>query len=171
MINKHGITLESLTEKKLELLRCWRNSDFVKGNMQFQKHITRSQQIKWFQSLDENKARYFLIQEKGNYIGCCNVKNINVTKRTAEGGIFLSEEKYANSLSPVKAIFTLYDWVFSETVVNTIEAEILKTNPRAIRFNKGLGFKLRTEKNGVVFGTLSCNDFYKMYEKYSKIMG
>lgn len=171
MNDNHGVTLEPLAESHLELLRSWRNSDFVKKHMQFQGYITQHQQIKWYRELNSDLARYFLIQENSVFVGCCNVKNINSELCTAEGGIFLSEEKYQNSLLPVKAIFILYDWVFTNTCVNVIKAEILNSNKRAIRFNKGLGFIIHSENDKIVYATLTRDDFYLKYKKYKKVLG
>ena len=170
LLHKHGITLVPLSEAHIELLRNWRNSDFVKKNMQYQGHITETQQLKWFRSLERDTSMYFLIQQDTSFIGCCNMKNIDAELGCAEGGIFLSEEKYLNSLLPIKAIFILYDWVFSNTSVNIIKAEIIKKNNRAIRFNKGLGFTINAEVDNMVFATLTCDDFYSKYRKYKKVL-
>jgi UDP-4-amino-4,6-dideoxy-N-acetyl-beta-L-altrosamine N-acetyltransferase len=170
MIHNHGITLVPLSNSNLELLRCWRNSDFVKQYMQFQGNITESQQIKWFEELDERLVRYFLIKESDCLVGCCNIKNIDSDKGTAEGGVFVSEEKYLGTLIPIKAIFTLYDWFFSNTTVRIIKAEIVKTNKRAIRFNKGVGFVVHSEDDNLVYAKLTCDDFYSQYTKYKKVL-
>ena len=103
MLHKHGITLVPLSEAHIELLRNWRNSDFVKKNMQYQGHITETQQLKWFRSLERDTSMYFLIQQDTSFIGCCNMKNIDAELGCAEGGIFLSEEKYFDVKSKYKS--------------------------------------------------------------------
>lgn len=169
---RHGIKLIPLSSEKLELLREWRNSDFIKSCMFFKDEITENEQIKWFKSLGENK-HYFIINDGQEDFGCCN---INLSKDDndewfAEGGIFISSFDRLNDVAPIKAMFIIYDWAFMYKSAEYISARIRIDNKRAVRFNLGLGFIKDTCNEEEVRMLLSRADFYKKYEKYKKILG
>jgi hypothetical protein len=47
-IEQYGVQLTRLQLDEIELVRNWRNQDFVAQNMDYQKHITQKEQKKWF---------------------------------------------------------------------------------------------------------------------------
>ncbi|MBO0215420.1 hypothetical protein J0676_18085 [Vibrio sp. Vb2880] len=172
-ISGHGIHLIPLNEEYLEVLRNWRNSDFVKGFLFSQKEITKEEQINWFHSLEKNDKYYFIIKDDEGYYGACNLnfKYDSNGLAAAEGGIFAGNETKLNSLTPIKAIFLLYDWGFESKELDHVDAHIKSDNKRALRFNKGVGFKVINESDDVVSARLTSKDFYLCYERYKKLLG
>lgn len=166
LIQKFGVTLHPLTEQHLELLRKWRNSDFVQKFMQQQVAITPQEQKSWFDSLDKKTNHYFIIEIDGSFIGCCNIKNIDADG-VGEGGVFLSAPEYLNGMHGAKAVFLMYEWAFNNGIINAAKSEILLDNKRAIRFNKMLGFTINI-KESIVEGFLNkesfCNQFKKLHK-------
>ncbi|WP_299807100.1 GNAT family N-acetyltransferase [uncultured Shewanella sp.] len=168
LISGYGIELHPISEDNIELLRQWRNSEFVQQFMQQTVRITPEMQKKWFNSLDKDRNHYFLIKEGDTFIGCCNIKNIT-DEHVGEGGVFLCEEKYLNGISASKAIFLMYEWAFNSGIIIGAKSEILSNNRRAIRFNKMLGFTV--EKHDLVsYGYLNKDRFFEQLTKFSSVL-
>ena len=168
IVKNFGIELHLIDESKLEILRRWRNSNFVQQHMQKTVKITKEMQQKWYSDLDKGANYYFLILEQGEYIGCCNIKNIS-NDGLGEGGVFLSEPKYQNGLSAARAVFLMYKWAFDNKIIKHAKSEILANNKKAIRFNKMLGFTLE-ESGHLIFGSLDESSFVNRYNKYLNVL-
>ena len=98
IIDSNGIKVERLREKDIELVRTWRNSQFVKQYMNFRETITPEMQMKWFKSIDNFNNLYFIIHYKNEKVGLGNIKNIDWEKREGEVGIFISKQKFIGSI-------------------------------------------------------------------------
>jgi len=141
IITKGNIVFRRLVHDDIELVRNHRNSFDVSQFMEYREHITAEMQEKWFQSINNNFNLYFIIEYKGEKIGLINGKDIDWENRSMESGIFIWDKKYLNTHIPLIAVL-----IFGELGINTFGlttyAHILKTNHRAKRYNKLLGFKL-----------------------------
>ncbi|MFK5856847.1 MAG: GNAT family N-acetyltransferase [Bacteroidota bacterium] len=162
IISKGNIVFRRLIHCDIELVRNWRNSADVSQFMEYREHITPEMQEKWFKSINNNKNLYFIIEYKNEKIGLINGKDIDWDNMSMETGVFIAEKKYLNTEVPLLAVL-----IFGELGVMTFGlkayAHILKTNDRAIRYNKFIGFKLCENQEGVE------NQLYVMTkETYSK---
>lgn len=141
IITKGNFLFRRLTIDDIELVRRWRNSSLVTQYMAYREEITPEMQLQWFQSVDNVNNMYFIIEYKGEKIGVINAKNIDWESRSMETGVFIGEKKYLNTEVPLLAVL-----IFGELgVANfnlTAYAHILKSNTRAIRYNKFMGFQL-----------------------------
>ncbi|MCA3894951.1 GNAT family N-acetyltransferase [Vibrio vulnificus] len=170
---EHGVTLTPLDESHLEMLRKWRNSEFVRRFMLYQEDISENQQREWFARLKGSQKFYFIITDEAGEYGCCNV-NLETDESgvcCAEGGIFSAEEWKLNSLTPIKAICSIYNWAFTSCGVAYIKARIRNDNKRAIRFNHGLGFKVDHVTDGVTYATLTKSSFEERYSVMKRVLG
>lgn len=168
LIEGFGIKLHPLSNQYLDILRCWRNSDFVQAFMQQKVSITLEMQIEWFSSLDKEKNHYFIIEYEDVLVGCCNIKNID-DLGVGEGGVFLCAEEFLNGMVASKAVFLMYDWAFKNNIICSAKSEILLENKRAIRFNKMLGFSIEI-KESIVQGFLNKESFYNQYYRFYKTL-
>lgn len=141
IISRGNIIFRKLTRSDIELVRNHRNSHDVSQFMEYRKHITREMQEKWFESIDNFHNLYFIIEYKGIKIGLINGKDINWDMHEMETGVFIWDKKYLNTHIPLLAVL-----IFGElgilTLGLTAYAHILKTNHRAKRYNKLLGFRI-----------------------------
>ena len=169
VIEGFGIQVRQLQQAHLPLLRQWRNSEYVRRHMQYREHITEQMQQQWFSSLVASNSYYFMIHNGENYVGCCNIKNIDPVSGIGEGGVFFGEERYARGLECTKAAFLVYDWAFSNNIFLGVKAEILADNRPALRFNQMLGFEITRTVNGVSHGQLCEDNFRKAYHRYAKV--
>lgn len=141
IITKGNFLFRRLTADDIELVRSWRNSEMITQYMEYKDHITSEMQQAWFHSVDNVNNMYFIIEYKGEKIGVINAKDIDWETKSMETGVFFGVKKYLNTEVPLLAIL-----IFGELgVVNfdlTVYAHILKSNKRAIRYNKLMGFRL-----------------------------
>ncbi|MBU1009745.1 MAG: GNAT family N-acetyltransferase [Bacteroidetes bacterium] len=141
IFKRKDLTMRRLEEGDIELVRLHRNSAFIRQYMDYREEITPEMQLKWFHSINNNENLYLFIEYKGDPIGLVNAKNISWDNLTTEGGIFIWDKRYINS--PVALLTAM---TFGELAANVFHlraiARILKTNKRAIRYNKLIGFEL-----------------------------
>jgi hypothetical protein len=146
---KYGIILERLREEDIELVRQWRNSDPVRLNMNYREIITPESQKEWFNSVNNVRFNYMVIQYRGEKIGLLNDKNIDWDARTSESGIFLGRTEFYNTFVPylvsvagIESTFYLMGW-------EKQFAHILRSNINAIKFNLKLGYQLSEGQEGL----------------------
>jgi len=155
IVKKGNITFRRLTLDDIELVRNWRNSREVNQYMEFRDYITPEMQLAWFHSINNNNNLYFIFEYKDEKIGVFNGKDIDWEAGIMETGIFIAEEKYTNTELPLLAVLS-----FGELGLRIFEmdsyAHMLKSNKRAIRYNKLLGFELCEGQEGVE------NQLYKL---------
>ena len=139
-LQQYGISLNRLREEDLELVRHWRNSQRVRDNMFFREYISTGQQLEWFKKIDNYDNFFYIIEYKGEKIGLIDNKNTNWSSGSTESGLFIYDEKYANSFIPVAASFILISVGFY--ILNGKDAliKVIKSNSRAIEYNTKLGF-------------------------------
>lgn len=141
IIKKGNIVFRKLVQEDIELVRNHRNSHDVSQFMEYREHITPEMQQRWFNSINNTRNLYFIIEYKDQKIGLINGKDIDWENQSMETGIFIWDKKYLNTHIPLLAVL-----IFGELGIMTFGlkayAHILKTNHRAKRYNKLLGFKL-----------------------------
>jgi RimJ/RimL family protein N-acetyltransferase len=141
ILRKYGIELHSLTQNDLEMVRSWRNDDFVRGNMFYKEEISASDQQDWFSKLDQTMI-YLCIRYQGEAIGLINVKNVDWEERTGEAGIFIGVPHYRNSHIPMLAVLCLMDVFFEEFHFAKLLANVRADNASALNFNQQLGYSI-----------------------------
>jgi UDP-4-amino-4,6-dideoxy-N-acetyl-beta-L-altrosamine N-acetyltransferase len=141
IISKYNIRFTRLKEEDLELVRHWRNHPSINKYMVYREQISEQMQKEWFVSVDNNDNLYFIIEYKGKKIGLINGKDINWDDKSMETGIFIWNKYYRKTHIP-----TICTLIFAELGVAIWElkprATILRSNDRALKYNKVLGFKV-----------------------------
>jgi UDP-4-amino-4,6-dideoxy-N-acetyl-beta-L-altrosamine N-acetyltransferase len=165
IISEYGINLQKIDKSNLEMIRSWRNSEFVKKYMVFQDQITSEMQQKWFHNIDNVNNYYFLIIQDHEAIGLANIKDINYDLKTGESGIFMKSEDYTNSDSGVKATLALLDFAFIELNLARLYQTITKANKAAQNFNKHLGVTITKIQDGVSHGYLDKETYLLRNDK------
>lgn len=172
VIENYGIRLTRLTEDKIELVRNWRNDPKINQYLNFRGYITPEMQINWFKKINNENNYYFIINYNNEDIGMVNIKDIDYQSRNGEGGIFIYFDKYLNSDISFRVAFCLCDFCFDQLHLNYLIAKILKTNKRAIQYNKMLGYKIivTQENEECQEYQLSCSDYYASKSKYARLL-
>lgn len=147
IIRKYGIELERLTENDIELVRKMRNKKEISNRMFFQKKIGKTQQKKWFRSIDNPHNYYFLIKHNQKKLGLVHGKILSYTDKTAEGGIFIWEKSVWGTHIPVIVSICMADITFLILKMEKTNAEIRMDNRQAIDYNLKLGYEITEERS------------------------
>jgi RimJ/RimL family protein N-acetyltransferase len=142
IIRGYGISLVQLTEHDLELVRVMRNSEQVRDHMQFREHITPEMQQKWFARINNEHNNFFVIESNGKKVGLINGSEVDWEQGiTGNGGIFIWDESFRDSVVPTAASLLLSDLTFI-VGLKKVRIKILRDNQKAINYNQQLGFRL-----------------------------
>jgi len=136
----YGVTLTRLAESDIELVRTFRNSPEIRDYMVYREYITEEMQRRWFASINNRNNFYSVIHYEGQPIGLSHTKNVDWTTMTGEGGMLIWSKAHQNSNVPFLAALLGTDWMFNQLGMNAIIGRVLKTNRRAIRYDRALGY-------------------------------
>lgn len=165
-LSRYGIVLDSLSSDHVEMVRLWRNQEFVRNNMEFKEHITREAQESWYQSLDFEKNLYWLIRTHDYPVGLIHIKNIDLDEMVGEAGVFVGEPSYLEMPQPMLAILFMMELAFYALSFRQLKAKIKSGNNRAIDFNEKLGYKLSSKQpEGFQYYDVSKDDFEQATSK------
>lgn len=170
-LEQYEVKLTRLTLADIELVRKWRNSNFVNSNMLLSKKITKKAQLAWFEQINNAYNYYFIIEFEGEKVGLINAKNFNPDFGFGEGGIFIGEPKFESSFAAVYASLCLLNFVFyGLDSIDRSRIRIRKDNERAIQYNKLLGYKIVSEnpKEESVLLELTRTDYFSKGIKLNK---
>ena len=170
-VEQYGITYDRITVKDIELIRYWRNQSFIRSQMQFNKYITPSMQLSWFDSINNPYNYYFLIEYEGKKIGLINCKDTEPNSRIAEGGIFIWDNTYWGTPIPVFASLSMLEAVFE--VFQTGDASVItvkRDNKRALEFNRLLGYEVDKQNfnSDFVKMNLTIKRYFEVSSKLKK---
>ncbi len=148
-LEKYEVKLTPLTDEKIEMVRQWRNEPVISQYMEYREYITLEMQQQWFKSINNPNNYYFIIEYEGIEIGLINTKNIDYINKTAEGGLFIANEKYLNSDIALRASLCALDFGAEVLCFNVGTIHVLKMNKKAIEFNKMLGYVLAPNQDNI----------------------
>jgi len=171
IIKQYGISLKRIEKEDVELIRKWRNDYNIRKWMGYQKIISKKQQIKWFESINNKYNYYFLILVDNKPIGVINCKNVNIKEEYGEGGIFIAVKDFLNTPYPLIASVILLDFIFNYLKIgNKSFVRILSHNKKAILYNNKLGYTLLPgqEKINNQWYVLIREDFNSKADKIKK---
>ncbi len=169
----YGIKLLRLTEDYIELVRKHRNSDSVRNTMEYREIITPKMQLEWFHRIDNEKNNYGLICVNGKPIGLISGTEIDWEQMiTGNGGIFIWDEDFKETLYPAKAALLMTDWGFFMGMKKNY-IRILQNNIRSISFNVSLGYELLPNQENVFNQRyeLTAVNYFTSVERIRKAVG
>ena len=159
-IERYGIVLETMREDHLEMVRLWRNQDYIRSRMQFQATLSSEDQLRWFNGLDAQANLYWVIRNNHYPIGLVHIKDIN--HETGEAGVFIGEPNFLNSAQPMLAILVMMEIAFYVVELKQLRAKIHHENEKAIRFNENLGYELEpNQSEGFCYYSVTGDRFKK----------
>ena len=150
-ITGYGITLERLTEDRIELLRNWRNAEDISRYMEYQQHITPEMQQQWFNGLRELNDFYFIVAYNDEPLGLIHTSHIDWSTGIGHAGLFIFDERYLASPIPVLASVSMLDALFGLFPLHAVYAKVKQDNSVAADYNKKLGFRLQAGEEGKPF--------------------
>jgi len=142
-IEKYGIALRRLQAEDLEMVRQWRNNPKISQHMVYRQCITEEMQIAWYNRINNDHNFYFIIEWESRSVGLINIRDINEAEKSGEAGVFFWDDACLNSDVPFRANLALFDFAYVVLGLKLLRAQVLRSNIRAIRFNKYMGFRLQ----------------------------
>ncbi len=169
-ILKYNITLHRADAGNLELLRNWRNSEYVNSRMIYTEFITEEMQKKWFESINNDKNYYFIAEYNNEKVGVIHVKNIK--NNAGEGGIYLSSEKYENTDIVARMVLCFNDFIFDELKLDHIYSQVRRDNKKAINSSIGQGCVENEEKSSkdVIWFILKSENYLNKTKRIREIL-
>lgn len=166
ILEQYGIRLVRLQKQDIELIRYWRNQNEVTNYMEYRHYITSVEQKKWFTSINNKFNYYFIIEFENKKVGMINSKNYNPAIGFSEGGIFIWDKNYTNSFVAILSTLCFLNFIFHHLKISKVSmARILRNNPRAIAYNKQIGYKLMPNQENIE------NQLYQLTEEDYLIQG
>lgn len=142
ILKQYDVRLIRLQKEDLELVRSWRNSAHIQNKMIYRDYVTEEMQQAWYKTINNPSNYYFIIEFNSTKVGLINAKNFDDRQGFGEGGIFIGNPEYEHSFAAVYASLCLLNFVFYMLDgINKSRIRILKSNYRAIQYNKLLGYE------------------------------
>jgi RimJ/RimL family protein N-acetyltransferase len=169
-ITKYNITLKRLESSDLEILRDWRNSDYVNSRMIATDYITVEDQLNWFKTINNDQNYYFIAEYNNEKVGLIHVKNISQNK--GEGGIFLASEKFENGDLVPRMIMCFNDFIFEDLKLDFIYSQVRADNKKAISSSiaQGCVVNKETTTDDIISFLLYPENYHNKTKKIKQIL-
>lgn len=142
------VYFEKLSHSKIELLRNWRNQDFVLAQMEYQELISKEEQENWFERIkNDSNFEYYIFSDEKEAVGLVHLAEINAETRTATVGLFIGNASYIGTGIAFEASNFIIKRAFDELGIETLFAKVKNTNNPALQYNNFLGFKFLKKEN------------------------
>jgi UDP-4-amino-4,6-dideoxy-N-acetyl-beta-L-altrosamine N-acetyltransferase len=134
------MALRTLTEPDLKLILAWRNAPEVRAQMYSSNEISEKEHRAWFERMQTDSTVCWYIHENVDGVadGMACFTQYSQTKRSAFWGFYMSpgaKPGMGTSLG-IDAL----DHAFSGLNLHKLNAEVLSSNLRSLRFHEKLGF-------------------------------
>jgi len=152
-ITATNVRIRSLVYEDIQIIRKWRNQDFVRKWFVHNSIITEEEQEKWwikYKALRTDKM--FVIEEKisDKPIGTVALYNI-IYGQTAEFGRFMIGETWARGKGyGLEAIQLILRYAIEKLQCQKINLEVIKNNEVAIQIYLKIGFKIVEDKGDLL---------------------
>jgi UDP-4-amino-4,6-dideoxy-N-acetyl-beta-L-altrosamine N-acetyltransferase len=148
MEHSSKIYFEKLSHSKIELLRNWRNQDFVLEQMEYQELISKEEQERWFENVKNNSSfEYYIFGIENEAVGLVHLGEINKITKSAIVGLFIGNASYIGTGIAFEASNFIIKRAFDELAIETLYAKVKNTNNPALQYNSFLGFKFLKKEN------------------------
>jgi UDP-4-amino-4,6-dideoxy-N-acetyl-beta-L-altrosamine N-acetyltransferase len=149
------IYFEKLSHSTIELLRNWRNQDFVLDQMEFREIISLEAQKHWFDNIkNDSSFEYYIFGVENEAIGLVHLAEINKDTSTATVGLFIGNANYIGTGIAFDASNFIIKRAFEELGLKTLFAKVRNSNTAALQYNAFLGFqflKLANDEFGIYY--------------------
>jgi RimJ/RimL family protein N-acetyltransferase len=135
-----------LQHRHIQMLREWRNSEFVSSQMDYREPISEEQQEQWFASLNPQTHHFFIHRYRGEWVGMTHLNLFKTDTQEGEfkiwgenGGFLQSKRWKGTGIAIIMAIHTL-DYAFNLCKVGFLRIKVHRENQEAIQLNMTLGY-------------------------------
>jgi UDP-4-amino-4,6-dideoxy-N-acetyl-beta-L-altrosamine N-acetyltransferase len=136
------IYFEKLTHSKIELLRNWRNQEFVLEQMEFQQYISSEEQELWFKKIENsNSCEYYIFGSEKEDVGLVHLASIDFEDKSASVGLFIGNPRFIGTGIAFDASKFIINRAFEQLNLERLFAKVRNSNKPALQYNDFLGFK------------------------------
>ena len=136
------IYLRPMREEDTDLIVKWRNEEFVRQNFIYRKTFTREGHLNWIETMVKTgKVVQFIICIKDEApIGSVYLRDIDMTHRKAEYGIFIGEAFALSKGYGTEAAKLMKQYAFETLGLHKLMLRVLAGNERAKKSYEKAGF-------------------------------
>ncbi len=157
MIEGAGVVLRALARDDLPRCLAWYNDPEVARLLGRATGSTIGELEAWFEALGRrpDERAFAIFAQGGAHIGNVYLREIDPRRHRASVGIVVGEKGYWGQGLGREALGLLLDFAFRGLGLRRISLEVLRTNVRAVRAYRGLGFRVEgMHREEVVPGSL-----------------
>ena len=104
--------------------------------------ITKEQQIKWFESIqNKDNCRYWIIEYDGKKLGLASVTDISSTLSSCYWAFYLGDTSVRGVGVGSKVEYNVLKYVFEELKLNKLRCEVFVENDKVIKMHEKFGFR------------------------------
>jgi RimJ/RimL family protein N-acetyltransferase len=144
------VNLRALEEEDLELLKKWRNLDFVRKTTREYRLLDTINQKKWFETIHHNsppREIMFGITNKNNkLIGVTGLTYIDWKNKNSEISIYIAKKNWQKTVEAKNTIHLILQYGFNELNIHRLWVEIYEIAKENIE----LFSKMKFKKEGVL---------------------
>lgn len=141
-MSNNDIKLVEITEKDIELIRKWRNSDEVAAYMYSDDKITSDQQKKWFQKVSKDKTtKNWIIEYNGKALGLASITGIDKILNSCYWAFYLGDTSVRGAGIGGKVEYNVLQYVFENLELNKLRCEVFTFNDNVIKMHEKFGFR------------------------------
>ncbi len=131
----------NLNGEERELVRLWRNHDYVKKQMFSEHTISAEEHAEFAAGLSsDNKNFYWLVKDKiGEYLGVIYLNRTDFSNMNAFLGIYSNPDRKSPGSGGL-LIDCLKRIAFEKSNLHTLKLEVIETNVKAVDFYAKAGF-------------------------------
>lgn len=170
-ITNYGITLEPLNKESIETVRIWRNQTQVSQFMDYQKIISKKEQLDWFKKIKNSNSEYYIIKKETDQIGMIHLNQINNSTKSAEAGLFIGNTNFNGTGITLGASILLLNHAFTTLKLDIVFAKVKNNNTNAIKYNQLLGFTVdRPFNSEFTIWLINRNTFFDIKPKLIQLL-
>lgn len=136
-----------ISNTDLELVRYWRNKDFVRNQMLTESLISSKNQKKWFLNLDHKLNHVFIYSIDDIDIGVVTCKITSIEEGIFDIGVYCGNSNYSGHPVNFISIIFIHDYAFETLNLKKSITSIKKNNISSIKINKKIGYTVQEEYN------------------------
>jgi RimJ/RimL family protein N-acetyltransferase len=167
IFSRYGIELERMARHHLEMVRQWRNSEWVNSRMHIRDKISAEAQETWFARLHPRRDWYFVALMDKNPIGLFHVKNIGWAEKKGEAGAFVGDPGHIGGPHAAVAVLALMDFGFFVLGLRKLEAKYNAEFTAINVFNSQLGYRVFAEEtDGFIRAEVTAERYLEMAARW-----
>ncbi len=144
IVENETVALRLMEAQDTDLIIKWRNTDSVRTHFIYQKPFTRQTHENWIKTMVETgKVDQFIICDKTNHftpVGSVYIRDIDMTHKKAEYGIFIGEESARGKGIGTNAAKLMLEYCFENKMLHRVFLRVFADNEQAIRSYEKAGF-------------------------------